>query len=165
MADIAAVSRRLNSSKVVAMRGISANAARAPGRAGGWAALKALEAVTRPHAAGRGASAVSRVRRGASAAPHSPAALTRAATRGRATAGPSTIRSNLSGVTVERPLANPACPGAIAATRTAATALVAVVPAIARQGSSTRHPNDCGLVRCHNQVSCEAAILLAQGTV
>ena len=48
-------SRSVNSNKVAAMTGISANASGAAGRCGAWVALNAAEAATSPQTASRGA--------------------------------------------------------------------------------------------------------------
>jgi len=61
------------------MTGISANASRAPGRAGACVQLNAAEAATGPQTARRGASAGSpRAARRSSSTAHNPAAPSRA---------------------------------------------------------------------------------------
>ena len=166
-ADIAAVSRGLNSNKVVGMTGISANAARAPGRAGALGRVEGARGGHQAHTASGGGQ------RGLAAcgAAHQQHRIARPGRRGRRTrgrprAGPSTISSSLSGVTAERPLANPAClapsprrgPRRRRADRRSAryraAGLINPLPERLR-----------GLVRRHNRVSYEAAIPLARGTL
>ena len=144
-ADIAAVSRGLNSNKVVGMTGISANAAaRAPGRAGALGRVEGARGGHQAHMASGGGQ------RGLAAcgAAHQQHRIARPGRRGRRTrgrprAGPSTISSSLSGVTAERPWRIRPAWRPRGDEDHGDGALIAVAHGIARQGSSTRYPNGC----------------------
>ena len=109
------------------MTGISANAARAPGRAGACAALNTAEAATSPWTASRGANAASpRAARRIASTAHSPAAPSRAknsryghgpASRMLSRAKPVSPRAEIPAATAANPNSSPCCTTAAASSR------------------------------------------------